>query len=127
MKLDRNLRAADYNLGCLRLEQTKFPGAIDYLTTYTASHPRDVDGFLLLGRARLEFAMGTSPPEPRRQLDNAKLNYEYAEQLPEPAEACNALGLMRCKPRSGADAVKREEVIISNSPCSAILITRPRF
>ena len=38
--------------GCLRLDQTNSSGAMDYLTTYTASHPTNVNGFLLLGRAR---------------------------------------------------------------------------
>jgi tetratricopeptide (TPR) repeat protein len=102
LKLDRDLWAADYNLGCLRLEQTNFPGAIDYLTTYTTSHPKDVDGFLLLGRARLTLAMERAGSEKSRQvqLDNAKLDFEYAEHLRSTAEACNALGLIELQRRS---------------------------
>ncbi len=109
LKLDRNLWAADYNLGCLRLEQTNFPGAIDYLTTYTTSHPGDVNGFLLLGRTRLEFAMqrGTSERTRQLQLDNAKLDFEYAEHLRGTAEAGNALGLIELQRRGqGAEAVR---------------------
>jgi tetratricopeptide (TPR) repeat protein len=94
LKLDRNLWAADFNLGCLRIEQTNFPGAIDYLTTYTTSHPKDVDGILLLGRARLRLAMDRFGAERSRQLEGARQDYEYAERLRSTAEACNALGLI---------------------------------
>jgi tetratricopeptide (TPR) repeat protein len=109
LKLDRNLWAADYNMGCLRLEQTNFPGAIDYLTTYTTSHPGDANGFLLLGRTRLKFAMqrGASERTRQLQLDNAKLDFEYAEHLRGTAEACNALGLIELQRHGqGTDAVK---------------------
>jgi tetratricopeptide (TPR) repeat protein len=109
LKLDRNLWAADFNLGCLRLEQTNFAGAIDYLTTYTTSHPKDVNGFLLLGRARLKSAMERSGPEKARQLqlENARLDYEYAEKLRGTAEACNALGLIALQRRiPGTEPVK---------------------
>ena len=101
LKLDRNLWAADYNLGCLRLEQTNYPGAIDYLTTYTTSHPKDVNGFLLLGRARLRLAMQHSGAERdwQWQFDNARLDFEYAEKLHSTAEACNALGLIALERR----------------------------
>ena len=102
LKLDRNLWAADFNLGCLRLEQTNFSGAVDYLNTYTASHPKDVNGFLLLGRARLQLAMDHSSPEANRrvQLENSKLDYEYVEKLHSNAEACNALGVIELQHRN---------------------------
>jgi tetratricopeptide (TPR) repeat protein len=107
LKFDRNLWAADYNLGCLRLEQTNFPGAIDYLTTYTTSNPKDINGFLLLGRARLKLATKRPAPEKGRQLDNARLDFEYAEKLHGTAEACNALGLIELQRRvPGTDPVK---------------------
>jgi len=113
LKLDRNLWAADYNLGCLRLEQTNFLAAIDYLTTYTTSHPKDVSGFLLLGRARLQFAMEhpgyerDKQLERERQLDNARLDFDYAEKLRGSAEACNALGLIELQRRiPGTEPVK---------------------
>ncbi len=109
LKLDRNLWAVDYNLGCLRLEQTNFSGAIDYLTTYTTSDPKDVNGFLLLGRARLKSALERAGPEKARQLqlENARLDYEYAEKLRSTAEACNALGLIELqRPIPGTEPVK---------------------
>jgi tetratricopeptide (TPR) repeat protein len=99
LKLDRNLWAADYNLGCLRMEQTNFSEAIDYLTTYTTSHPKDTNGFLLLGRARLKMAMEHSGAERDWQLDNARLDFEYAEKLHTTAEGCNALGLLALQRR----------------------------
>jgi tetratricopeptide (TPR) repeat protein len=109
LKLDRNLWAVDFNLGCLRLEQSNFPGAIDYLTTYTTSHPKDVNGFLLLGRARLKSALERAGPEKSRQLqlEYARQDYEYAEKLRSTAEACNALGLIELLRRSpGPEAVR---------------------
>jgi tetratricopeptide (TPR) repeat protein len=109
LKLDRNLWAADYNLGCLRLEQTNFPGAIDYLTTYATSHPGDAGGFILLGRTRLKFALQRGAAERTRQLqlDNAKLDFEYAEHLRGTAEACNALGLIELQRHGqGAESVR---------------------
>lgn len=107
LQLDRNLWAADYNLGCLRLEQTNYPGAIDYLTTYTTSHPKDANGYLLLGRARYEFGMEHSGSERSWQLDSAKLDFEYAETLHGSAEACNALGLIALQRRApGADSAR---------------------
>ena len=109
LKLDRNLWAVDYNLGCLRLEQANFPAAIDYLTTYTTSHPKDVNGFLLLGRARLKSALERAGPEKTRQLqlEYARQDYEYAEKLRGTAEACNALGLIELqRPIPGIEPVK---------------------
>ena len=109
LKLDRNLWAADYNLGCLRLEQTNYAAAIDYLTTYTTSHPKDINGFLLLGRARLKLGMEERTSFERgRQMDNAKLDFEYAEQLGSTAEACNALGMIELFRRTpGTEPVKK--------------------
>ncbi len=109
LKLDRNLWALDFNLGCLRLEQTNFFGAIDYLTTYTTSHPKDFNGFLMLGRARLNLALEHSAPEKTRQtqLENARLDFEYAEQLHSTAEGCNALGMIALLRRNpGTEQVK---------------------
>src|SRR5580658_636480 len=41
LKLDRDNAAVDYNLGCLRSQQTNFLGAIDYFTTYVSFRPKD--------------------------------------------------------------------------------------
>ena len=107
MKLDRNLWAADYNMGCLRLEQTNYPGAIDYLTTYVTTRTLDVNGYLLLGRARLRLAMDRAGYDRARHLDNARLDFEYAEKLRGTAEAGNALGLIELmRHGSGPETVK---------------------
>jgi len=94
LKLDRNFWAANYNLGCLRLEQTNYSSAIDFLTTFTTANQKDFDGFLLLGRARVKFAMQHTGLEKSRQLDAARRDYEYSDQLHNSAEACNELGLL---------------------------------
>jgi tetratricopeptide (TPR) repeat protein len=108
LKLDRNLWAADYNLGCLRVEQTNFPGAIDCLATYTTSCPKDINGFLLLGRAHLKLAMERAGLERYTELDSAKRAFESAEGTRGTAEACNALGLIELMQRRirGTDPVK---------------------
>jgi tetratricopeptide (TPR) repeat protein len=110
LKLDRNLWAADYNLGCLRLEQTNFLEAIDYLTTYTTSCPKDINGFLLLGRARLKLAMDRAGSEKARQmqLESARWDFDSAEKIRGTAEACNDLGLIDLMQRRtpGSDPLK---------------------
>jgi tetratricopeptide (TPR) repeat protein len=107
LKLDRNLWAADYNLGCLRLEQGNYQGAVDYLTTYTTSHSQDYTGYLLLGRARLRMAMEHTAFDRNRNFDNAKMDIDYAEQLHPSAEGCNALGLIELlRHNPTADSVK---------------------
>lgn len=98
-KLDRNLWDADYNLGCLRMEQSNYPGAIDYLTTYTTSHPKDYYGFVLLGRARVKAAAERTGMERARQLENARLDFDYADKVHGSAEACNGLGLIELQRR----------------------------
>lgn len=112
LKLDRNLWAADYNLGCLHLEQTNYPGAIDSLSTYTTLHPKDLNGYLLLGRARLQSAMEHPGTESNRrlQLENARLDYEYAEKLHSTAEACNALGIIELQRRNPGSELVRASV-----------------
>ena len=107
LKLDRNLWAADFNLGCLRLEQSNYLGAIDNLTTYATSYPKDINGLLLLGRAHLKLAMERSGIDRYPTLEYAKRDYESAEKIRSTAEACNALGLIALMQRRvrGTDPV----------------------
>jgi tetratricopeptide (TPR) repeat protein len=101
LKLDRNLAAADFNLGCLELEQKHYPQAIDLFTTYITLRPRDVVGYVKLGSARLRFGLqNSSVLEKRRQLDEAKRNYDIAQSLALTAEACNALGVIELERKS---------------------------
>ena len=108
LKLDRNLWAADFNLGCLRLEQSNYLGAIDNLTTYATSYPKDINGLLLLGRAHLKLAMERSGIDRYPALEFAKRDYESAEKMRSTAEACNALGLIALMQRRvrGTDPVQ---------------------
>jgi tetratricopeptide (TPR) repeat protein len=95
LKLDRNLAAADYNLGCVELEEKQYAQAVDHFTTYTTLRPRDVIGYVKLGSSRLRFALqNSSPIEKRRQLDEAKHDYDLAQSLALTAEACNGLGVI---------------------------------
>jgi len=64
LALDRNAAAeANYNLGCLDLEQTNLSAAKDALTTYTSLRARDWNGYMKLGMVNT-----ASPPRklPRR-------------------------------------------------------------
>jgi tetratricopeptide (TPR) repeat protein len=109
LRLDRNLWAADFNLGCLYLDDGNYSGAIDYLTTYTSAHQKEAEGYLLLGRARLKLCLEKPMRERDRQiqLDNARLDYDYADKLHPTAEAQNALGIIELQRRiPGTEPVK---------------------
>lgn len=99
LKLNRDLWAADFNLGCLRLEQANYAAAIDCLTTYTTANPKDAEAFRLLGRARVKYAVQCPTGEKARQLDAARKDYQYSDQLKNSAEACNALGMLELQRR----------------------------
>jgi tetratricopeptide (TPR) repeat protein len=118
LKLDRNLWAADFNLGCLRLEQTNYVGAIDCLTTYTASCPKDINGFLLLGRAYLKMAMETVETAAARQLqfENARRNFDSAEKMHSTAEACNALGMIELMQRQVKPSIASFRLALQEEP-----------
>jgi tetratricopeptide (TPR) repeat protein len=107
LTLDRGLWAADYNLGCLCLERTNYAGGVDCFTAYATAHPKDINGFVLLGRANLYLAMERAGSERGRLMDNARRDFEKAEQLGGTAESANALGLISLQSRaSRAEAVK---------------------
>ncbi|HZM03846.1 MAG TPA: tetratricopeptide repeat protein [Candidatus Saccharimonadales bacterium] len=121
LQLDRDLVAADYNMGCLRMAQTNFPSAIDYLTTYTTLQPRNPDGFLNLGRARLDLAVERFGPEKLRLIENAKRDFEYAEKLHTTAEAPNALGVIDLQRRNAGsepvrDAIAHFQLALKRNP-----------
>lgn len=99
LKFDRNLWVADYNLGCLRLEESNYVSAIDYLSTYTTSRPRDTNGFLLLGRAYFKLAMERTGLDREHQMEFSERNYDTAEKLHPSAEARNAFGLIELTQR----------------------------
>src|SRR5438552_3932470 len=53
LALDHILGAARYKLGCLYLEQTNTPAAIEELTSYTLLQPGAPEGWIKLGTAQL--------------------------------------------------------------------------
>jgi tetratricopeptide (TPR) repeat protein len=101
LKLDRNLAVANYNLGCVQLEQQNFPGAIDSLTTYVSLRPKEPDGFVKLGHAQHQLAAHGSNAEKTRQLDNARKSFESAQRLNSTAEVWNALGMIQLQRTRG--------------------------
>jgi tetratricopeptide (TPR) repeat protein len=106
-KFDPNHEAVDYNLGCLRMEQNDFPGAIDYFTTCIALKPREPDGYLKLGAARYHLALEKTGVERARQLESARREFELAEKARPTAEGANAIGMLEMQRRNGGiEAVK---------------------
>lgn len=101
LKFDHDNSAVDFNLGCLRMEQGNFPGALDYLTTYVALRPREVSGYLKLGAARFHLALEKAGAERARQLENARLDFETADKVRPTAESANAVGMIELQRRNG--------------------------
>ncbi len=100
-KLDRDNAAVDYNLGCLRMDQSNYPGAIEYLTTYTSLRPREARGYLRLGAARYHLGLEErSALEKGRQFEAARQQFEAAQKLEATAEGANFLGVIELQHRS---------------------------
>jgi tetratricopeptide (TPR) repeat protein len=107
LKLDRDNAAIDYNLGCLRIQQSNYPGAIDYLTTYAALPNKDDQGFLRLGTAHFRYALERTGLEKSRLLEAAGRDFEAAEHANPSADSANALGVLQLQHRSpGAEAIR---------------------
>jgi len=101
LKLDRDNAAVDYNLGCLRSLQANFPGAIDYLTTYIALRPKDVQGYLRLGTVHFHYALEQrTAPERTRLLEAARRDWETADTVTATAFAANAMGMLQMQRRT---------------------------
>ncbi|HEY3915813.1 MAG TPA: tetratricopeptide repeat protein [Verrucomicrobiae bacterium] len=107
LKLDHKNTAVDYNLGCLRLEQMNYQGAIDYLTTYVQLRPGDANGYLKLANARYHLALASAGAEKMRQLQNARVAYEDADKVKPTAEAANGLGMIELVRRGGGTETLR--------------------
>ncbi|HEY3854167.1 MAG TPA: tetratricopeptide repeat protein [Verrucomicrobiae bacterium] len=107
LKLDHNNEAVDYNLGCLRLAQSNYPGAIDYFTTCLSLNPRGVNGYLKLGTVRYRIALEKIGAERARQLESARREFEAAEKIAPTAEGANSIGMLELQRRNGgAEAVR---------------------
>jgi len=107
LKLDRDNVAIDYNLGCLRSQQSNFPGAVDYLTRYVTLRPRELQGYLQLGTAQLHSALERAGPERNRLLEAARRDFENAEKVSPSPYAANALGMCECQRRpAGLESIR---------------------
>jgi tetratricopeptide (TPR) repeat protein len=101
LKLDKNHVAVDFNLGCVRMAQSNYPGAIDYFTTCTQLDPRDPEGYLKLGAARFHQAFEKTGADKTRQLESAKQDFEMSEKMHPTAEGANALGILEMQHHNG--------------------------
>lgn len=107
LKYDHDNAAIDFNLGCLRCQQSNYPGAMDYLTTYTQLRPKDGQGFLRLGSAHFHYALERPAPERGKYLEAARRDFEAAEAVSPSAESANDLGLILLQHRApSAEAVR---------------------
>jgi tetratricopeptide (TPR) repeat protein len=106
LKLDHNNTAVDFNLGCLRMEQGNFQGAVDYLTTYVQLQPREVNGYLKLAAARYHLALTSAGAERVRQLQNARAAFQDADKVRPTAESADGLGMIELQRRGGMDSVR---------------------
>jgi tetratricopeptide (TPR) repeat protein len=107
LKLDHNHEAVDFNLGCVRMAQSNYPGAIDYFTTCIALDPHGVNGYLKLGEARYRFAQEKTGTEKARLIEGARHEFEAAEKVHPTAEGANALGILEMQHRNaGLEAAR---------------------
>jgi Flp pilus assembly protein TadD len=94
-RLDRNLAAVFYNLGCLRLEIDDPGRAGEALRTHVGLDPKSLDGWRRLGQAQLRL----------QQWDQAERSYLAALKLsPQDPEALNGLGVSYQQRRRARDA-----------------------
>ena len=98
--LDRNLAAADYNLGCVALDQKDFTAAIDSFRTYVLLQPRDADAWLKAGTAYLRLAGQLNGADKYSQLANARVALDQAQRIAATPDAFNALGLIQLQQRN---------------------------
>jgi tetratricopeptide (TPR) repeat protein len=100
LKLDPNNPAMDYNLGCLQIQRTNFPGAINYLTSYSTLRPADVQGYLRLGTARFHSALEQrNAAERNRLLELARRDFQNADKVELSAESANSVGMIELQHR----------------------------
>lgn len=95
LRLDKDLVAARFNLGCLWLEQNKLEWAKAELAAYTMLQPRSADGFVKLGTAQWRL----------REAAAAEKSFQEALRLrPNDAEAITGVGLARLQRGRVAEA-----------------------
>jgi len=97
LRLDRNLIAGRYNLGCLHLEQNNIPAALAEFTSFVGLQPNAAEGWAKLGRAQLRAS----------QFEAADQSFRRALQLnARLAEAWNGMGMLQAQRRRDAEALQ---------------------
>jgi tetratricopeptide (TPR) repeat protein len=107
LKLNHNNEAVDFNLGCLRMAQSNFSGAVDCFTTCVTLNPQGVDAFLKLGATRYRLALEKTGPDRAGLLEKARRDFESAEKLHPTAEAANAIGMIELQRHNGTTEAAR--------------------
>ncbi len=126
LALDRNAAAeANYNLGCLDLEQNNLAGAKDALTTYTSVRVRDCYGYIKLGVVNYRLATassGVTPANRQFYFENARKAFDVSQRIQATAEAWNYLAMIDLlrKPPPSREAISNAVVKFR----SALLLDR---
>jgi tetratricopeptide (TPR) repeat protein len=110
LSLDNNLAVVRYNLGCLYLERTNLPPAIQELTAYALLQPNSVEARLRLGTALLRA----------RRLDEAERRFrEVLELHPRHPQALNNLGIIQVQKRNPREAANYFNLVLTHDPAYA--------
>lgn len=107
LKLNRDLYAARYNLGCLQLEQGNYTAAINELTTFTSMQAPVADGWFKLASAQYHA----------KQFDSAERSLTHGLKLrPKDPAGLNTVGMIRLARRNPNDAVGYFEDALKAQP-----------
>ena len=97
LNLNRNLAAADFNLGCLEFEQNNLLAAKNAFVTYTSLRPRDGEGQMKLGTVCLRLAQRTAnaaDKDRQANFDLARKAFANAGSLEVTPEAPNNVAVI---------------------------------
>jgi tetratricopeptide (TPR) repeat protein len=107
LKLNHDLIAVHYNLGCLLLEQNKLDAARDELTAFTLHQGNSLEGRLKLGTAQLRL----------RELVGAEKTFNEALRMsPQNVEALNNLGIIQLQRNHPREAVANFNAALKLQP-----------
>lgn len=107
LSLDNKLAAARFNLGCVYLDQSELPSAIEHFTSYTYVQPNAPEGWVKLGTAQLRA----------NKIDLAERNFRAALDLQtNNLEALNGLGLVQFQRKRYFDALNTFNSALASNP-----------
>jgi tetratricopeptide (TPR) repeat protein len=117
LKLNHDLVAAHYNLGCLWLEQNKLEGAKNELTAFTLHQGNSFDGWLKLGATQLRLGeLGPAPLRPR-ELGAAEKSFGEALRISaQDPEALNDLGVAQLQLHRQREAITSFNAALRQQP-----------